>query len=94
MPDEVQVNNILFSMQIDEQELLTALNSLDDGVKSGPDDIPPYFVKRLRYSLLKPLLILFNSSLSRGIFPEIWKNSFVFPIFKEGDKNDASIYSF
>ena len=66
MQDEVQVKNILIYMQIDEQELLTALNCLDDSVKSGPDGIPPYFVKRLRFSLLTPLLILFNSSLSRA----------------------------
>ena len=51
-----QVNNILISMQIDVQGLLTAaLNNLDDRVKSGPDGIPPYFGKRLRFSLLNPL---------------------------------------
>ena len=82
-------------MQIDEhyeQELMAALYNLDDSVKSGSDDIPPYFVKRLRILLLKSMLKLPNNSLPRGIFPELWKNSFVFPIFKEGDKNDASNY--
>ena len=49
-----------------------------------------YFVKRLRFLLLKPLLLLFNKSLSYGIFPDLWKNSFVFPIYKEGDKSDVS----
>ena len=45
MPDEVQVNNILISMQIDEQELLTTFNNLDDSVKSGPNGITPSLKK-------------------------------------------------
>ena len=38
---EVPVNNILISMQIDEQELLTVLNNLDDSIMSGRGGIPP-----------------------------------------------------
>ena len=91
-PDEVQVNDILIFMQIDEQELMHALYNIDDNVKSGPDGIPPYFVKRHRFSLLKPLLKLFYNSSCRGIILKLWKTSFVFPIFKEGNKNDASNY--
>ena len=92
VPHGVQMTDVLISMQIDEQEPLSALCLLDDNVKSGPDGAPPYFVKRLRFSLLKPLLLLFNKSLSYGIFPDLWKNSFVFPIYKEGNKSDVSNY--
>ena len=57
-PDEVQANDILIYMQIDEQKLLTTIYNLDYNVKSGLDGIPPYFVKRLRCLLFKPLLKL------------------------------------
>ena len=79
-------------MQIDEQELLSALCQLHENVKSGSDGVPPYFIKRLKCSLLKSPLILYNKSLSNGIFPDLWKSSFVFPIFKEGNRSDVSNY--
>ena len=89
---EVQMTDVLISMQIDEQELLSALCLLNYNIKSGPDGVPPYFVKRLRFWLLKPLLLLFDKSLFYGIFSDLWKNSFVFVIYKEGDKSEVSNY--
>jgi hypothetical protein len=35
---------------------------------------------------------VFNLSLSAGVFPVIWKQSFVVPIFKSGDKRDVFCY--
>ena len=83
---------MLISMQIDEQELIAALSRLDDNIKSGPDGIPPYFIKRLKFPLLSPLLKLYNKSLSSGVFPDFWKESFIFPIHKDGDKSDVVNY--
>jgi hypothetical protein len=34
----------------------------------------------------------FNLSLSAGVFPAIWKESFVVPLFKSDDKRDVSCY--
>jgi hypothetical protein len=39
-----------------------------------------------------PLTFVFNLSLSVGVFPAIWKESFVVPLFKSGDKRDVSCY--
>ena len=83
---------MLISIQIDEQELLAALCQLDDTVKSGPNGIPSYFIKRLKFSLFSPLLKLYNKSLSAGTFPALWKNSFIFPIHKDGEKWDVTNY--
>ena len=91
LPDK-QLNDLLISMQIDELELISALSKLDDNIKSGPDGIPPYVIKKLKASLFSPLLKIFNKSLSQGIFPEIWKKSFIFPIFKDGGKSNAANY--
>ena len=42
---EKQLDDLLITMQIDELELVAALSSLDDNIKSGPDCIPPYVIK-------------------------------------------------
>ena len=65
----VELFNLVISMQIDEDELLASLRKLDDNIRSGPDLIPPYFLKRCTPTLNAPILYLFNKSLSTGIFP-------------------------
>jgi Reverse transcriptase (RNA-dependent DNA polymerase) len=42
--------------------------------------------------MLEPLTFLFNLSLSSGVFPAIWQESFIVPIFKNGEKRDISCY--
>ena len=79
-------------MQIEFDELVSALSKLDDNVKSGPDQIPSYIFKRYIPSLAKPILLLYSKSLKTGIFPSKWKSSFIFPIFKLGDKNNVENY--
>ena len=46
----------------------------------------------LKSVLCYPLLLIFNKSLSEGLFPDIWKVSSVSPIFKSGDKSNVSNY--
>ena len=84
--------NQLIAIQIDFGELILSLRKLDDNVKSGPDQIPPFFLRRCIPSLAKPILQLFNKSLSTGIFPSSWKNSYIYPIYKSGDKAEVQNY--
>ena len=41
-------------------------------------------IKNLPSQIIKLILILFNSCLSSGILPEIWKKSIIIPILKPG----------
>ena len=90
--EEISLNDLLISYQVEESELLLAMLKLDDNVKSGPDALPPYFLRRCRPTLIKPILLLFNKSLAAGIFPTFWKQSYIFPIFKSGQKSNAANY--
>jgi hypothetical protein len=54
---------------------------------SGPDGIPPRILKSCSDGFKRPLTLLFNKSLSEGVFPESWKRSYVVPIFKGGKRN-------
>ena len=49
------------------------------------------------YTILAPLIaptvsMLFNNSLSEGIFPECFKTAKIIPIFKSGDSNSTANY--
>jgi hypothetical protein len=56
------------------------------------DGTTPAILKRLASVVKVPLAFVFNLSLSAGVFPAIWKDSFVVPLFKNGDKRDVSCY--
>lgn len=59
---------------------------------SSPDNIPMMFFINLALSLSLPLSILFNKSVKEIKFPARWKESYVSPIFKDGDKGDIANY--
>ncbi|KAL1446910.1 hypothetical protein WDU94_009871 [Cyamophila willieti] len=92
-PEYPHVNSIDFNnICISDQEVFRALVSLPPKFSSGPDQIPPFVLKKLASELCKPLALIFNLSLSSGIFPLSWKSSFIFPIFKSGDRSNVSNY--
>ena len=43
-------------------------------------------------SISAPLCILFNRSISEGVFPDLWKRATITPLFKKGDKSFPSNY--
>lgn len=55
---------------IDQESLLNKLKSLDIRKGAGPDGIPPIFISTCASALVPPLLIIFNKSLSTGVFPD------------------------
>jgi len=60
--------------------------------RGGPDSIPSVLLKECVDQLCKPLTMLFNLSLSSGIFPDLWKESFVIPLHKNGPKSMVENY--
>ncbi|XP_062541323.1 uncharacterized protein LOC134209350 [Armigeres subalbatus] len=60
--------------------------------KHGPDGIPSAFLKRHIELLLAPFQLIFNKSLSSGLFPSVWKTATMFPVYKKGDRKDVNNY--
>ena len=58
----------------------------------GPDGIPNTFLRNLADQLTDPMLLIFNKPLTDGIFPSQWRDSFVMPIFKSGDRSLCKNY--
>lgn len=98
--DEDDTNNNLSSLgllssamiQFSFSEVLNGLESLKIEKGAGPDGITPFILTKCAYSICQPLLHLFNLSLSTASFPEVWKLSFVRPIFKAGRRSDITCY--
>jgi hypothetical protein len=68
------------------------LNEITNRTCTGPDKISNIFFIQCKFVLSSPSFILFNRSLSIGIFPEKWKISYVSPVFKSGDINHVINY--
>jgi hypothetical protein len=78
--------------RIEIHEIAAYIRGLEPKRTSGPDGIPPVLIKNCSRSLYYPLYLLFNESVSTGSFPDLWKSSYITPIFKSGDRSDISNY--
>ncbi|KAG7294932.1 hypothetical protein JYU34_022680, partial [Plutella xylostella] len=85
-------SNLLSKIILTTDEVLKILSGLDTSKGAGPDGIPSCFVKSCSKELVLPLTIIFNKSLSSGIFPQVWKNAYIVPIHKSDDKSQCSNY--
>ena len=76
-----------------EKEVLKFLNALDPNKSTGPDKIPVKLLKMTALLIAKPLSMLYNMSLSTGIFPSKFKEAHIKPAFKKkGSPSDYTCY--
>jgi hypothetical protein len=80
------------SISFDSDDILKKLKSIDLNKGPGPDGIPPLFIKNCAESLAGALCLLFKQSLREGVFPTLWKRSYITPIHKSGSKQDVQNY--
>ncbi|XP_053692152.1 uncharacterized protein LOC128740616 [Sabethes cyaneus] len=71
---------------------LAAAKKLKRSYSAGPDGIPAVVFNKCANALADPLCLIFNKSFAQGKFPEIWKQSFMFPVFKSGDRQNVRNY--
>lgn len=83
---------ILDEIWIPMYKILDKIKSLDPWKANGPDGIPTMFFKRFAETLTHPLYLIFNISLSTGMYPEDWKLAHVIPILKSGAAYDVTNY--
>lgn len=87
-----QFSHLPSKLSISIDEVNTALNSLSNVHSSGPDGISANLLYHCRASLSLPVTLIFNKSLTEGVFPSAWKISRVMPIFKSGNPADVANY--
>ena len=81
------VNPIMIRLkfrQIAEEDTMKAIDNLENKNSSGNDGISNKLLKSIRYEICKPLTLIINQMLSRGVFPETFKNLKLFRSIKRG----------
>lgn len=90
MPINLSENFSLSS--VSRSDIFNKIAHLPNKVTLGPDGIPNIVLKQCIFTLVVPLHLLFNKSLSSSTFPSGWKHSYIIPIFKSGDKHLVTNY--
>ena len=76
----------LCSIDLSNDEILRLIRSLNVHKAHGHDDISIRMIKICDKSLVKPLIILFQNSITSTHYPYISKRSNIIPVHKENDK--------
>ncbi len=82
----------MYNFQITSTEILQAINKLKDKITRTPEEVPSYFIKRIAFTLLLPLTIIFTNNLFYTYVPSQWKESLIVPIYKKGNKTNPLNY--
>lgn len=95
--DEVTLSAIASTLNIgclyvSELDCHNAAESFNNSEKLDCDGLSPFILKNCIGVLSEPLQIIFNKSLTSGVFSSRWKLASVTPIFKSGVKSIISNY--
>ena len=71
----------LATFEITTDLIMDTAKKLKRSYTPGPDGIPAIVISRCA---VNPLRCIFNKSFEQRKFPEIWKQSFMFPVLKSG----------
>ena len=82
----------LFLEPCNMDEIKSVIRNLPQKTSSGYDNISNILLKKLGDSLLSPLNIIFNRSLSEGKFPETMKKADLVPLYKSKDEHECTNY--
>ena len=82
----------IYLLPTNKVEILNIINLLKLKKSSGWDRISNILLKQLAHVLVNPLCIVFNRSISSGVFPDIFKAADVTPLYKNGAQNETTNY--
>ena len=85
-------SNVLIFKTINETHMRNAIKNLKNGKAAGPDKIPTTIITDVGDLIIKPLTMIFDSSLTNGDYPDILNIARITPTFKSGAKSDVNNY--
>ena len=84
---QFKTENKLIMDEVTKSEIEDVIQSIEINKASGNDNISHRMLKGCIHSISTPLCILFNRSISEGVFPDILKRATVTPRFEKVDKS-------
>ncbi|GBM23234.1 hypothetical protein AVEN_159907-1 [Araneus ventricosus] len=84
--DLVKIENVTYN------DVVLAIKELKSALTVGVDNKPSFIIKGCAEFLIYTLLVLFNLSLKTKVFPEVWKQTRIIPVFKTGDAQNCKNY--
>ena len=91
-PIDRNLTCVMENFLINTSDVSEALDNLNDKMSRTPENIPSYFIKRLKPSITPFLVYLFSFSLTHNFIPNQWKQSIVVPVHKKKSKNSPGNY--
>jgi len=73
----------LHSIDFGEHDISAANDKLKNNLSAGPDCLPPLLFKRIKPSIVEPLMLVNKQLLSVSYVPHIWKKAVVTPVHKK-----------
>ena len=74
----------LTDIEITENEIIEAINKLDENSAAGPDGVSAYILIKAKEVIAKPLLIIMRKSLDESKIADVMKLAYITPIHKVG----------
>ena len=87
-----RINNAMKFRKVSEFEVCQIVMLLKPKTSSGLDGISNWLLKKIVNVLKGPLCVIFNKSLSSGVFPDLMKVAKVIPLHKTGETNVLDNY--
>ena len=81
-----KTNTRINSFRVTNKDIQSTIKSLESGKSHGCDNISIKMIKICSEPVTVPLEIIYEESLKKGIFLEIWKKANAVPMHKKEDK--------
>lgn len=92
LPPETYCKDSITDINISTDSVINALDGWKNGGLSGPDNLPCTLLKNCAAVVSPFIARLFNATLKFGAIPNEWSTAYVIPVFKKGNKLNASNY--
>ena len=89
---DLDVKTSMFLSPSNEDEISKIINDFKSKSSQDVNGISMALVKKVKDFITKPLNIICNLSLSKGVFPDKMKIAKVLPLYKAGDEHEVSNY--
>ncbi|KAJ8272727.1 hypothetical protein GJAV_G00092740 [Gymnothorax javanicus] len=86
------INYLISPLQINVLDVNEILLSIDPRKSCGPDNISGIVLRECANELALPLSIIFQKSVDSGVFPTLFKQASIVPLFKNGDRSIVENY--